>query len=365
MRTSQRERRRGPGTARQRQFHLGYPAVDLVDELTGQVAAAAQPDAAARLGLERARLAGAGPGRYRPVQGPLHLGWTSDEIALERRASSTGDHRPCHVAHPGAPRVDSWKNAIASFGVGTAGWCFFDGILVAMHFETLGFALQCIAIALFVGHATLPWLKLGWRVAEASWAVLALVMLRGLWNLGWLLALVLIPLASLLLLLRLRRTAFARYDGLDPGIAGLRPAPPRGPCQRCGDPESHFVAPRICISAGIYTYVYSGQVRNLCRHHARVHAIPAAIVSLVVGSMGFPFGVLYGPISAAKNIVEGGDRVSLSDAHEARWKSQLEGDAHGFLQAGAPHGGIFFVSGLASLAILEAVDAAVGSGALL
>ncbi len=224
-----------------------------------------------------------------------------------------------------------------------------------MRFGTAGTALQCIAGALFLGHATLPWLKIGWYVALSAWISLLVIMLVGLWGMGWLVALALIPFAALVVMLLIRRSVLARYRGDDPGISGLRQGPPTGPCQRCGSPESEYLAPRICISAGIYTYVYNGQVRNLCLNHARIYAVPAAIISLTLGSIGLPFGLFLGPIAAAKNIIEGGDRVSRAEAEQARQRSQLDGDAHGFLMASAIVSGIFFVSGLASLKVLDAI----------
>jgi hypothetical protein len=231
-----------------------------------------------------------------------------------------------------------------------------------MHFERSGQLLQTLAAAMLIGHALLPWSKVGWRIAEVSWVGLALVMVFGLGGFNAIFALALIPLIILLILLRIRPIAFARYAGRDPAIKGFAARPPPGPCQVCSDRNSDFVAPVICISAIFFTYVYHGRIRNLCIQHARLYALPAAFISITVGTLGLPFGLIFGPISAAKNVVQGGERVSGAEAHDLRWKSILEGDPHGYLEAGALMAGVFLVSGLASLAVLLHFDRVVAGG---
>src|SRR5688572_8922284 len=65
----------------------------------------------------------------------------------------------------GNVRVDDWLDAIAWFGAPTALWIGYDGLLIAMHFERVGIAIQILAAAMFVGHLFLPWSKWGWWIA--------------------------------------------------------------------------------------------------------------------------------------------------------------------------------------------------------
>jgi hypothetical protein len=93
----------------------------------------------------------------------------------------------------------------------------------------------------------------------------------------------------------------------------------------CGSRNADVVAPLYCISAVAFTWRFPGKFRSLCRRHARAAAVPAIVMSAVLGWWGFPWGLLWTPMILFHDLDTGGLPVGSRELADMRTKESLEG----------------------------------------
>jgi hypothetical protein len=176
--------------------------------------------------------------------------------------------------------------------------------------------------ALFlVVHAALKWWAWAFRPMRALWFALAVLALGALWRTPIVALLVAaLPLAVCIELLVLghRLSDYVRGipDRDDGGSAstgefdGLR-------CRTCGEGAARIIAPVWCMSFVFLSARRLGRPRLVCERHARLRALPAAAVSMIVGWWGIPWGVLWTPVAVWKDLSRGGVEVDRDSALES------------------------------------------------
>jgi hypothetical protein len=260
----------------------------------------------------------------------------------------------------GDPVIDAHLGAFRTFGLFAGLWTAILACAVAFGGHSLAGALVgACALALLASHALLPWHVAGWRAAEIAWALAAVLCLAGLYRAGAGLLLVLIPIILLALMLASRRRVLARLAGAPlPSAPAPSRLPQRGPCTWCGGRGADVVAARFCISLVTVTFTDRGSYRNLCPRCARIHALPATIVSVALGWWGIPWGLIRTPEVILDNITRGG--VTLDSAGLAELRAQERRQGPQGWSTAAFVVGLFLLPAAMSFAILPNLSIILG-----
>jgi hypothetical protein len=216
--------------------------------------------------------------------------------------------------------LDAWLDSLRNFGGAFSLWV--GGLAVMLHFEQPGKAavLGTWAALLLVAHVLLPWAPLAWRATEVLWgvgAVLAVALFPDPPVQAAVLAAT--PLLVLALMVTWRKPLLARLAGEAPAQEDTRPPSRWGGCEVCGEREARVVAPMWCVSLGVVTSRWTGEFHRLCSTHALLRALPASLVTLLLGWWGIPWGLIWTPNVLYQNLIEGG--VEVDSGHLAALKA--------------------------------------------
>jgi hypothetical protein len=86
-------------------------------------------------------------------------------------------------------------------------------------------------------------------------------------------------------------------------------------CLVCGERGCEIVAPQWCFSFVYAAVRQLGRPRRLCPHHARLYALPALVVSGIVGWWSI-WGLFWTPATLLQNVVDGGQILDEAAARD-------------------------------------------------
>lgn len=232
--------------------------------------------------------------------------------------------RGCHAVtgvpwNPGGEQLDRWVDGLRLAGIATGVAVVFGGILLLIPGDGAGGILVAYGVLVVASHALLPFLPLGWHLAEGLWGIGVLgawVWLRSDAAVAALAAFP--PLAMWGLMLWLRPRLLPHLEGRLPEVDGLPPARrfTPGPCEVCGRRDAEIVAAVFVLSVLFMTARRTLGPRNLCVTHARIAAMPATVLTLAFGWWGVPWGLLWTPGAVYTNLTRGGVRLTRAEADE-------------------------------------------------
>lgn len=221
--------------------------------------------------------------------------------------------------NPAGEALDRWLDGLRLLGIAVGTAASFGGVLMLISGDGPGPLLVVYGVLLAAFHTLLPLAPLAWHLSEGLWGLGGLATLIALRAEPVVAAVAAFPsFAVWVLLLWLRPRLLPHLQGRLPAV-DLAAVPARfspGSCERCGDRSSDIVAPVLVVS---FIFMSTRRLlgpRNLCATHARLVALPAALLTLVLGWWGIPWGVLWTPGAIYQDLAHGGVRLSPAEAEE-------------------------------------------------
>ena len=244
-----------------------------------------------------------------------------DRLLLERwrRCPSCGALLPS--AYHRRPDTERTLKLVAALGLLAAFCC---GIAALLRYDgNLSWdvlLLLGLTGAFAVSHASLPWWSWALAPVRIAWPLLAISAVVLLWPGGWRALLwATLPAAVAFKvghvgarLSRYVRGAALEVDWAAREVLGRELA--GGGCQVCGHRDAEIMAPMWCVSFVVLTVRHPGRPRLVCAYHARLQALPATVVTVLVGWWGIPWGLVWTPVVLWQNTFDGGVSVDLDDA---------------------------------------------------
>lgn len=242
------------------------------------------------------------------------------------------------------PSLDRRLESLRAFGLLSALWAGVAAFAFLLGYGEVAAAVTgAVAALLLFAHALVTWHAAGWVLAEVAWGVTTLVCAFGLRKAGWGLLLTLVPAGLLAIMLCGRRRYLGRLLGEPSGEAHLpvpSVLPEPGPCALCRRRDAEIVAPVYVVSALMFTARYLGRFRSLCSTCARLNALPAVVVTFVLGWWGIPWGLVWTPQAIVDDVVAGGAALDSAEAREVR-RREVEDGSEGASGPLAWVGGLF------------------------
>jgi hypothetical protein len=222
-------------------------------------------------------------------------------------------------AYAGSRELDVALDQLSMIGVVAAGFGLLACAVLAIEGST-GWAWLAGSISALGAliHVVLRFSASAWRPVRVLWSLLTFSTIALLWGqprLAFAAASVPATVTLWLLVHAPRLAARARERRPDPRLERLYAER----CTVCNSAEARLVAPMWVISAVFVTVRRPGAPDVLCPTHARLKAIPATVVSALLGWWGIPWGLLWTPGVLVQNLSGGGvelDRGSAVDVLE-------------------------------------------------